>query len=233
MFEIISENYQDIILNTARIFSSVFEIMLAFILANNFFKPRPKVKKADYIAFVLTATLVIFLQEYTDIGYWRYLIEGVLLSGILILIFSGKLKHKIEAIIIFTSLLAVSVLVSNLLYGIISGHMNFNPEEATAFGSLLRITLTNVTLIPLAVLLSVILKGFGKGSSVLRIWLSLLLVPAVTLITFSVFQYIIESYDINQQIKAYIYISCIGIIIINVVVFVLFWLNQRQLGIKR
>lgn len=233
MLEFISENYQDIILNTARIFSSVFEIMLAFILANNFFKPRPKVKKADYVAFVLTASLVIFLQEYTDIGYWKYLVEGVLLSGILIVLFSGRLKHKIEAIVIFASLLTVSVLVSNLLYGTISAQMNFNPEGTTAFGSLLRITLTNVTLIPLSVLLSVILKGFGKGSSVLRIWLSLLLVPAVTLITFSVFQYIIESYDINQQIKAYIYISCIGIIIINVVVFVLFWLNQRQLGIKR
>jgi len=94
MLEFISENYQDIILNTARIFSSVFEIMLAFILTNNFFKPRPKVKKTDYIAFVLTATLVIFLQEYTDIGYWKYLVEGVLLSGILILMYSGRLDRK-------------------------------------------------------------------------------------------------------------------------------------------
>ncbi len=233
MLDFISENYQDIILNTARIFSSMFEIMLAFILTNNFFKPRPKAKKYDYIAFVLTATLVIFLQEYTDIGYWKYLVEGVLLSGILILLYSGRLRHKTEAIVIFASLLTVSVLISNLLYSVISGQMDFIPEKGTAFGSLLRITLTNVTLIPLSVLLSVILKGFGKGSSVLRIWLSLLLVPAVTLITFSVFQYIIESYELNQQIKAYIYISCIGIIIINVVVFVLFWLNQRQLGIKR
>ena len=127
MLEFISDNYQDIILNTARIFSSVFEIMLAFILANNFFKPRPKVKKADYVAFVLTASLVIFLQEYTDIGYWKYLVEGVLLSGILIVLFSGRLKHKIEAIVIFASLLTVSVLVSNLLYGTISAQMNFNP----------------------------------------------------------------------------------------------------------
>ncbi len=233
MLEFISENYQDIILNTARIFSSVFEIMLAFILTNNFFKVRPKAKKFDYIPFVLIASLIIFLQEYTEIGYLKYLIELVLLSLLLIIMYAGKLKHKIEAILIFSSILAISVLVSDLLYGIITGQLNAEPESSTAFGSLLRITLANVTLIPLAVLLSVILKGFGKGSSVLRIWLSLLLVPAVTLITFSVFQYIIESYELNQQIKAYIYISCIGIIIINVVVFVLFWLNQRQLGIKR
>ncbi len=233
MLEFISENYQDIILNTARIFSSVFEIMLAFILTNNFFKARPAAKKFDYIPFVLIASLIIFLQEYTEIGYYKYVVELVLLSLLLIFIYGGKLKHKIEAIVIFSSILTVSVIVSNLLYGIITGQLNTAPDSPTAFGSLLRITLANVTLIPLSVLLSVILKGFGKGSSVLRIWLSLLLVPAVTLITFSVFQYIIESYELNQQIKAYIYISCIGIIIINVVVFVLFWLNQRQLGIKR
>ncbi len=233
MLELISENYQDIILNTARIFSSVFEIMLAFLLINNFFKPKPKIKKYDYIPFVLIAALIIFLQEYTEIGYLKYLIECILLTVMLIILYTGKLKYKIEAIVIFSSLLTVSVLFSNLIFSIVTGNMDIQTETASSFSTLLRLTLSNVTMIPLAVLVSVLLKGFSKGSIAFRIWLSLLLVPAVTLITFSVFQYIIESFELNKQIKAYIYISCIGIIIINIVVFVLFWINQRQSVIKR
>lgn len=233
MLQIIFENYQDIILNTARIFSSVFEIMLAFLLVNNFFKPRQKLKKHDYIPYVLIAALVIFLQEYTDIGYFKYATECVLLGLVLLLMYSGKLRHKIEAIIIFSTLLSVSVLISELIFSLITKQMNLLTENPTAFSELLRITLSNITMIPLAVLISVILKGFSKGSAAFRIWISLLSVPAVTLITFSVFQYIVETYELNEQIKTYIYLSCIGIIIINIVVFVLFWFNQRQLGIKR
>ena len=233
MLETISENYQDIILNTARIFSSVFEIMLAFLLVNNFFKPRPKAKKLDYIAYVVIATFIIFLQEYTDIGYYKYVVECVLLALLLIFMYQGKPKYKAEAIAVFSGILAVSVFVSNILFSVITKQMGLLPETATSFDALLKITLSNVTMIPLAVLVSVILKGFSKGSAAFRIWISLLLVPAVTLITFSVFQYIIETYELNNQIKTAIYLSCIGIIIINVVVFVLFWFNQRQLGIKR
>lgn len=233
MFELISENYQDIILNTARIFSSVFEIMLAFLLVNNFFRPRPKAKKLDYIAYVLIATFIIFLQEYTDIGNYKYIVECVLLSLLLIFMYQGKPRYKAEAIAIFSGILAVSVFLSGIMFSFITKQMGLATETASSFDALLKITLSNVTMIPLAVLVSVILKGFSKGSAAFRIWISLLLVPAVTLITFSVFQYIIETYELNNQIKTAIYVSCIGIITINVAVFVLFWFNQRQLGIKR
>ena len=233
MLQLIFENYQDIILNTARIFSSVFEIMLAFMLANNFFKPKPKIKKNDYIPYVLIAALIIFLQEYTDVGNIKYVMECVLLGATLLFMYSGKLKHKIKAIFIFSTLLACSVLMSELIFSFITKRMNLLTGNPTSFSELLRITISNITMIPLAVLVSVILKGFAKGSAAFKIWISLLLVPAVTLTTFSCFQYIVETYDLNEQIKTYIYLSCIGIIIINIVVFVLFWFNQRQLGIKR
>ncbi len=233
MLEIISQNYQDIILNTARIFSSVFEIMLVFLLVNNFFKPKQKFRKLDHVPYMVIATLIIFLQEYTDIGYFKYIIESVLLALVLLFMYQGKIRHKAEAIGVFSGLLAISVFVSNLLFSFITNQMELLPETASSFDALLKITLSNVTMIPLAVLISVLLKGFSKGSAAFRIWISLLLVPAVTLITFSVFQYIIETYELNNQIKTAIYLSCIGIIVINVVVFVLFWFNQRQLGIKR
>ncbi|MBR3767746.1 MAG: GHKL domain-containing protein [Clostridia bacterium] len=233
MLEIISENYQDIILNTARIFSSVFEIMLAFLLINNFFKPKPKIKQHDYIPFVLLAAGVIFLQEYTNTGYLRYIVECVFLAVMLFTMYSGKIKEKLTGTFIFVSLVGISLLGAQLFFTFITEHLSMGNDPTAPFAQLLKITLSNIIMIPLSVLISVILKGSSRGSTTFRMWISLLLVPAVTLITFSVFQYIIETYELNQQIKAYIYISCIGIILINAVVFILFWFNQRQAVIKR
>ncbi len=233
MIEFIAENYQDIILHTARIFSSVFDVMLAFLLINNFFKPKQKVRNHDYLPFSLLAALLIFLQEFTSAGYLKYVIECIFLAAFLLLLYSGKIKNKIIAMLVFAAMLSVSVLISELLYSlIVSGNLSV-PESTSSFSALLKITLSNIIMIPLSVLISVILKDSAKGSWALRMWIALLLVPGVTLITFSVFQFILETYELVRQIKAYIYISCVGIIIINIVVFVLFWFNQRQSVIKR
>lgn len=233
MIEIITENYQDIILNTARIFSSVFEILLAFLLINNFFKPRPRLKSVDYIPFFLLAAAVIFLQEYKNVGYTKYVLECIVLIIILFSMYQGKIKHKVIGTVSFISLLVISVILSDVFYSVITGHMNTPTDESSSFSALLKITLSNIIMIPLAVLIGTLLKDRANGSFAFRMWTGLLIVPAVTLITFSVFQYIIETYELNQQIKAYIYLSCTGIILINAVVFIMFWLNQRQQGIKR
>ncbi len=233
MFELIAENYQDIILNTARIFSSVFEIVLAFLLINNFFKPRSKVKHLDYIPFFLLAAAMILLQEYADIGYFRYIVECAVLIILLFTMYTGKIKDKLIGTFIFILIVAVSVILSDVIFGFIGDQMSLIPDSTTPFAQLLKITLTNIIMIPLAVLTSVLLRNSAGGGFNFRMWIALLLVPAVTLLTFSVFQYIIETYEPNQQITAYIYISCIGIILINAVVFVLFWFYQRQANIKR
>lgn len=233
MIEIITENYQDIILNTARIFSSVFEILLAFLLINNFFKPRQRLKSVDYIPFFLLAAAIIFLQEYKNVGYTKYVPECIVLIIILFSMYQGKLKHKLIGTVSFISLLVISVVLSDTAYSVITNHMNTPTDENSPFSALLKITLTNIIMVPLAVLIGTILKDRANGSVAFRMWTGLLIVPAVTLITFSVFQYIIETYELNQQIKAYIYLSCTGIILINAVVFIMFWLNQRQQGIKR
>ncbi|MBE6790029.1 MAG: GHKL domain-containing protein [Ruminococcaceae bacterium] len=233
MTEIIAANYQDIILNTARIFSSVFEIMLAFLLINNFFKPKPRLKKIDYIPFFLLAAGIILLQEYKDIGYIKYILECVFLVIMLFTMYQGKVRHKLTASAVFIALLAAAVIVSNVIYSLLESNMNVSADENSPFSELLRLTLSNIIMIPIAVLISTVLKDRSNGGFAFRMWIGLLIVPAVTLITFSVFQYIIETYELNQQIKAYIYLSCIGIIFINAVVFILFWFNQRQFVIKR
>ncbi|MBR2410952.1 MAG: GHKL domain-containing protein [Clostridia bacterium] len=233
MTEIIAANYQDIILNTARIFSSVFEIMLAFLLINNFFKPKPRLKKIDYIPFFLLAAGIILLQEYKDIGYIKYILECVFLVIMLFTMYQGKVRHKLTASAVFIVLLAAAVIVSDVIYSLLESNMNVSADGNSPFSELLRLTLSNIIMIPIAVLISAVLKDRSNGGFAFRMWIGLLIVPAVTLMTFSVFQYIIETYELNQQIKAYIYLSCIGIIFINAVVFILFWFNQRQFVIKR
>ena len=233
MTEIIAANYQDIILNTARIFSSVFEIMLAFLLINNFFKPKDRLKKIDYIPFFLLAAGIILLQESRDIGNVKYVLECVFLVIMLFTMYQGKIKHKLTAAAVFIVLLAAAVVVSSAIYSLLAKNMNVSSDGNSPFSELLRLTLSNIIMIPIAVLISTVLKDRSNGGFAFRMWIGLLIVPAVTLITFSVFQYMIETYELNQQIKAYIYLSCIGIIFINAVVFILFWFNQRQFVIKR
>lgn len=232
MIELIIDNYPDIILHTARIFSSVFEIMLAFLLINNFFKPKERFVKRDYLPFFILAAAIILLQEYTNIGNFKYILECIALPTILFTMYKGKVRDKIKGMLCFFALVGISVFLSDILYSFISSRINLDTGDTSPFAMLLKFTLSNLIMIPLSVLMSVILKGQSGGSSVFRMWIGLLLVPSVTLITFSVFQYIIEYYNPNRQITVYIYISCIGMIIINAVVFVLFWFNQRQTAIK-
>lgn len=233
MLEFIAENYQDIILHTARIFSSVFDVMLAFLLINNFFRPKARVKKYDYIPFFLLAATLILLQEYTEIGYLRYIPECVFLAVFLFTMYSGRLRKKAAASAVFIAMLIFSTLIAELIYRLVLTEISGGQAGVSTFSELLKVTLSNIIIIPLSVLVSVLLKDNAKGSSVFRMWIVLLIVPAVTLITFWVFQFILEVYEPVQQIRAYIYISCVGIILINAVVFVLFWFNQRQAVIKR
>lgn len=232
MIELIIANYPDIILHTVRIFSSVSEIMLAYLLINNFFKIKDKIKRFDYLPFFLLAAAIVLAQEFGNMGEEKYIIECIILPVILFSAYKGRIRHKIAASVIFAVLILISVLLSGLISEFIKDSMSISSEDSP-FSSLLRFTLSNIIMIPLAVLISVIIKGRSEGSHTFRMWAGLLLVPAVTLITFSVFQYIIETYMLTQQITVFIYISCIGMIIINAVVFLLFWFNQRQSDIKR
>lgn len=233
MIDIIANNYQEIILNTARIFSSVFEIMLAYLLINNFFKPKSRFRRSDYLSFFFLAAVIILLQEYAGIGNFKYIAVCVMLSVILLTMYTGKLKDKITGIAIFTLMVTVSFILSGIIFGFITDHFNLLSGDITPFTDLLKITLTNIIMIPLAVLVSILPRSSKGEANVFRLWLCLLIVPAVTLLTFSVFQYIIETYSPNHQITTYIYLSCIGIILINAVVFILFWFYQRQMSIKR
>ncbi len=233
MFDVILANYHDIILHSARIFSSVFEIVLSYLMANFFFKAKPKVKRFDYLPFFLLAAAAILLQEYAGLGNMRYLAECAVLVVILFTLYTGRVKDKIIGSVIFTAIIIFAVGISELLFILLRDKAGLIPDVSSPFARLLKLTLCNMIMIPVAVLISTLLKTNAGGIRTLRTWMGLLLVPVVTLLTIAVFQYIVETYSPEAHISAYIYITSIGSILVNVLVFILFWVNQHQASIKR
>lgn len=233
MLELIRTNYQDILFNTARIFSSVFELVLAYILVNTFFSPRFKRRGVDVLLFGALAAGVIFLVENGVRPWPRYALECAALTALLFAVYMGPARKKALGSMVFALLIAISQIGSRLLLSLATRRLSVPPAGDSPYMQLISLTAANILLILLAVLLSVLAKRTEKNAASLRLWTVLLAVPAITLVTFSVFQYYIDRYPENDQIFVYIYLSCLGLIFINVLVFLLFGRLRRQLDLKR
>ena len=233
MIRLIISNYRDILFNTARIFASVFEILLSYMLANNFFTPKIKNKNFDFIPFFALAAGVILFQEYRDPGNWKYVFECAALIAVLFTLYEGKLKTKVIGSVTFVLLIAASVILAAFAFAFIGGKTDLSDDAASPFVSLLKLTLSKIFMVLGAILISIIAKSNPRTETSFRLWMALLTVPAVTLVTFSVYQYYIENYPRDESIQGYIYISCIGLLFINLLVFILFRRMQKQLGIRR
>lgn len=233
MLEWISSQYQDIFFHTARLFSSVFEIVLAYILAGNFFTLREKYKKLDFLPFVALSGIMILLQERSILtGTYKYIAESLALILILFVLYEGTFKKKLLGSMIFIVLFAVSQIATRLLMSLILSRFDFTGEGEN-FTVLASAGLSTIIMIAAAVLLSVFSKHYRRSDAPLLLWIALLSVPAFTLITFSVYQFYIENYPENSRILTYIYLSCLGLVFINILVFVLFGRLQKQLDLKR
>lgn len=233
MLEFISSQYQDIFFHTARIFSSVFHIVLAYILASSFFTVREKYKKYDFLPFVVLSGLMILFQERGLLtGNNKYIVESLALIGILFLLYEGALKKKLLSSMVFFVLFAVSQIATRLLMSLFARRFDFAGGEDN-FTVLASAGLSTILMIVAAVLLSVFSKHYRRSDTPLLLWIALLLVPAITLITFSVYQFYIENYPENSRILTYIYLSCLGLVFINILVFILFGRLQKQLDLKR
>ena len=134
---------------------------------------------------------------------------------------------------VFAVLIAVSQIGSRLLFSLIVKYLDPPPDTDTPYMQLAALTAANLILILLTVLLSMLSKRVSKGAASLRMWTALLSVPAFTLVTFSVFQYYIDNFPEDRRIIVYIYLSCLGLIFINTLVFVLFARLQKQMDLKR
>ncbi|MBR5409924.1 MAG: GHKL domain-containing protein [Clostridia bacterium] len=233
MLEFITSQYQNILFHTARIFSSVFEIVLAYILAGSFFTFRFKKKKLDVLPFVILAGVVILLQERGILtGTLKYVAESAALIGILFAFYTGSVKRKVLGGMIFITVLAVSVIGSRLILSLLSRQFNFGGGE-TSYMVLASSGVTTLIMVAIAALIGMLSRQYRSSDAPLLLWITLLLVPAVTLITFSVFQFYVENDPGNERILTYIYVSCFGMVFINVLVFVLFGRLQKQLELRR
>lgn len=229
----ITTNYPGVLLNAARIFSSVFEILLSFMLVNSFFKPRlnSKIKNYDILPFIILAVIVIFLRETDRIDTTvKYVIECTALVAVLFACYDGKLKMKAIASGLFVLMITISVSAGSLIFELISKRINF-PEGS--FNELLRASLSNLFMVLFALLISIFAKKSPNYALDMPLWISLLICPVITMVTFAVFQYYIEISPPENRIVRYIYISGGGLIFINVIVFALFRKLENQLEMKR
>lgn len=227
-------DYQNILYDTAIIFSSVFELVLAYILVSNFYGTRLRRRSFDFLPFVAVAAGVIFLRQRGVDEKYCYLAECAVLLAVFFLLYKGEIRSKLIGAASFVLMLSAAKIASAFILLITERH--FGVEKAAPYMQLIELAVSNGIMILLSVLISVFARHYTtRAPTSFRLWLALFSVPVITMITFSVFQYYLErSPDPADRIVIrYIYLSGAGLIFVNVLVFVLFSRLQKQLGLKR
>lgn len=226
-------DYQDILFRTAVIFSSVFELVLAYILVSNFYSSRLKRRSADFLPFVAVAAGVVFMRQNGVAENLCYIAEYAVLLAFLFLLYRGDIRSKLIGAAAFLLLAAASKMGSALLLLIARRH--FYIESAAPYMQLIELAVSNGLMIILAVLISIFARHYTRENASVSLWIALFSVPAITITAFSVFQFCLENVprDSGSAISFYIYIASAGLIFINILVFVLFSRLQKQLGLKR
>ena len=155
--ELFLSQYQNILFNTARIFSSVFEIVLAYILVNNFYTFRFQKKRFDFLPFVALAGGMILLQEQANLqAAYGYAVACAALTAILFALYSDPPKRKLLGAMIFAVLIAVSEIAASLLFSLFARRFEIAAEES--YMLLARSGLANLIMILLAALISAFSK---------------------------------------------------------------------------
>ena len=226
-------DYGNVLFKSAEIFASVFEIMLSYMLASNFFAPKYKKRNLDYVPFLVIAAGMILWQVLGFPGAWKYLAECAALVAVLFLVYAGRVKTKVVGSIIFVLLAAASVSLASFVFSMIGSRAGLAADTQSPFVRLLKITLTEVFMVFGAVLISVFARTNPHADTSFRLWIALLAVPSITLVTFSVYQYYLERYPSDETIRWYLSISCAGLLFINLLVFILFRRMQKQMSVKR
>ena len=222
-----------ILFMTAEIFASVFEIMLGYMLASNFYEPRYKKRNLDYLPFLGIAAGVIVWQLSGFPSQWKYVAEGAALIAALFLTYEDAVRRKAVGSCVYVLLVASSVTFATLVFRLIGSRAGLAPQNVSPFVSMLRITLSEVFMVFEAILISVFAKANSRADVSFRLWIGLLTVPSVTLVTFSVYQYYLERYPRDETIRWYLFISCAGLLFINLLIFILFRRMHRQMLLKR
>ena len=214
-----------------RLFSSTVDILFAFLLMNAFFDERYKSKLPKVVAFVLSAGVLLALQETGQTGNIKTAVQMIMIFIIALVIYDGQKRLKALFCIVYSLFVALSKLLS---YFAFSFFINQIPgiDEQSFFYRILAIELPNLFMLAFIILLGLFTKSKNK-SVPLRYWLLLMTVPVTTLGTLTVYQYYFDLVQPGEEIYTYIIVSTIGLVFINLLVFMLFSKLHNQLEMQR
>ena len=161
--------------------------------------------------------------------------QTLLIFAVVFTIYDGKKRLKAFFFVAYSLFVALSKLLSYFAFSFVIdkaiGTIPYLTEESF-FYRILSIELPNIFMVLIIILMGIFTKSKNK-SVPLRYWLLLFIVPLTTLGTLTVYQYYIDRLAPGEEINAYIIISTIGLVVINILIFFLFSKLQNQLELQR
>lgn len=225
-----AEAFEAVLFYVIRILTSVFEIFLAFTLMDGFFKEKYTHRHPRRIAFIGSVLILLLLQEAGRGELVRTAVKIILIFAISLLLYDGKFKFKLIYNVVFSILLSISGMLASFSFSQVIDKIDFIDKESF-FYRILNIEMGNVFLMVFVILIGLFVRTKKQNIS-FRYWILLLTVPVTTLITLTVYQFYMDRLPPGDQINAYIVISSVGLVFINILVFTLFAKLQNQLEIQ-
>lgn len=223
--------FETILFNAVKALSSGFEMVFAFILLSRFFEKKYENPWSQRIAFLLSAGTVFVLQEVGYAGEIKVIAEILWILLISFVLYDGKKRDRVVFLIAFSILLALSDILSAFILSWVQERAPFLTGDSFFF-RLLNFEMPYLIELAAVLLLSMFIRRKSEHIA-FRYWMLLLAVPAIAIVTLTVFQFALESLPDNREVHTYIYISAAGLLFITVLVFALFSKLQNQLTISR
>lgn len=223
--------FETILFNAVKALSSGFEMVFAFILLSRFFEKKYENPWSQRIAFLLSAGTVFVLQEVGYAGEIKVIAEILWILLISFVLYDGKKRDRVVFLIAFSILLALSDILSAFILSWVQERAPFLTGDSFFF-RLLNFEMPYLIELAAVLLLSMFIRRKSEHIA-FRYWMLLLAVPAIAIVTLTVFQFALESIPDNREVHTYIYISAAGLLFITVLVFALFSKLQNQLTISR
>lgn len=223
--------FETILFNAVKALSSGFEMVFAFILLSRFFEKKYENPWGQRITFLLSAGTVFVLQEVGYAGEVKVIAEILWILLISFLLYDGKKRDRVVFLVAFSILLTLSDILSAFVLSWVQERAPFLTGDSFFF-RLLNFELPYLIELAAVLLLGVFIRRKAEHIA-FRYWMMLLAVPAIAIITLTVFQFALESIPDNREVHTYIYISAAGLLFITVLVFALFSKLQNQLTVMQ
>lgn len=239
---------QGIIFFLIRSIAVVCEIVFAFIMMDGFLQPRLHTRWQRGICAVIMSLLMFATNGQTSLTAFHLPIEVILVFAITLFLYHGKLRLKIIYNLIFFVMLGLSVIMSSILINRLPKNIPIVVNDSS-FITIMNIILPEIILFVLVGLL-LLFSNKKKQNFAAKYWLVLLCVPLTTLLVLSVFQYCMDSIPADAHLfdaeftftldgqdykfpmlglYGFIAISIVGLIFINILVFILFGRLHNQM----